>query len=70
MDARKCTPVKYHINSYLGSKKFTELSFIYIAHGKLYTFYVRNYILCYTICIHQFQMPQFIGYFKRRAYTT
>ena len=27
MHARKSTPVKYHIHSYLGSKIFTELSF-------------------------------------------
>ena len=25
MDARKCTPVKYHIHSYLGSKKIYNL---------------------------------------------
>ena len=33
-DARKCTPDKYHIHSFLGSKIFTELSFFYIANSK------------------------------------
>ena len=34
MNARTCTPVKYHIHSYLGSKIFTELSFFFIANSK------------------------------------
>ena len=41
MNARTCTPVKYHIHSYLGSKIFTELSFFYIAHRKR-TLYVSE----------------------------
>ena len=41
----------------LAVKILTELSFFYIAHRKLYTFYVRNYNLRYAICIHRFQMP-------------
>ena len=50
MDARKCTPVKYHIHSYLGSKIFTELSFFYIELRKrtLYVSEITIYFMRYV----------------------
>ena len=70
MDARKCTPVKYHIHSYLGSKIFTELSFFCIAHRKrtLYvseiTIYFMRYVFIGSKC------PNVSGHQGKSLHTT
>ena len=48
MDARKCTPVKYHIHSYLGSTNIYRV--VYIAHRKriLYVSEIKIYFLRYV----------------------